>query len=150
MKNQVPVILQVGGKTVFSGEININALLEAVLAQSSEPKKVPKSTPLNAAQVRALASKVDPKTVQFLRQIAENNGAITFAEMCEIFAIKTWTEYASRYGKGLTRALRHLVNDPTASLVWWNDSEWTTDNDPEGEVYIDNPTLAALKEAMGG
>ncbi|KAF2715900.1 hypothetical protein K431DRAFT_308227 [Polychaeton citri CBS 116435] len=145
LKTAIPVVLQVGGVTVFNGEIHLSDLLKVITNQPSSKSIIHKSTALNEDQMRQLMTKVDQKTVVFLKRIATNDGSITFREMCQIFDITEWSGFSSRFGKGLTKALRHMTNDATAALVWWVDEEWGTDSDPDGEVYIDGPSLQSLK-----
>jgi hypothetical protein len=145
----IPLSLQVAGKTVFEGTIFPKVLQEIVklaLQSSTMPER---SFPLTVDQAQQLLRNVDPKTVDFLRTLAANNGEITFSEMKEIFKIKEWVEYSSRFGKGLTRALRYLSKNGSATLVFWDDSEWESANDPEGCVYIDGKALASLQAAFG-
>lgn len=144
--NAIPIVLQVGGVTVFDGNIHLSDLLKVITTQPETVKSaIYKSTALSEEQMRQLMTKVDQKTVLFLKRIASNDGSITFGEMCQIFDIKEWSGFSSRFGKGLTKALRHMTGDATASLVWWVDDEWGIDDDPDGEVYIDGPALQALK-----
>lgn len=147
-KNVIPIFFQVGGKVVFSGELDLAALVSAVAAVSSSPSNY-KSYPITEDQAQQLLRKIDAKTVDFLRALAQSGGELNFARMQQIFDIEKWADFSARFGKGLTRALRHLTNNSSASLVWWADDEWGSDNDPEGCVYIDGPALKSLQAAFG-
>ena len=114
---------------------------------------VPRSTPMTGEQARELLSKVDSKSARFLRQIAANGGKITWDDMRSIFGIAKkddWNAYALSYGKGITRAFRHLLQNRSARLVWWIDKDWSTE--PWGSdlvaVYIDGPALQSLKSVI--
>jgi hypothetical protein len=100
-------------------------------------------------QAQQLLRKIDPKTGDFLKVLAQNGGEITFGQMQQIFGIKEWEEFTSRFGKGLTRALRHLTDNSSAKLVWWDDYEWNSDDDPEGPVHVDGAALRSLRAAVG-
>lgn len=142
----IPVSIQVGEATIFSGTLNLGELLKVITQQPSMVKSaIYKSSAISEEQMRHLMTRLDSKTVVFLKRLAANDGSITFREMCQIFDIKEWSGFSSRFGKGLTKALRHMTGDATASLIWWVDDEWSADNDPDGEVYIDGPSLQALK-----
>ena len=145
----IPVVIQFGGATVFSGEVYLAALLAALTSRPDASRKIYKSVGLSVEQMQQLLTKVDPKTVVFLKRIAENGGSITFAEMRQIFGIQDWTGFSSRFGKGLTKALRHMTGDASATLIWWIDEEWAVDDDPEGEVYLDGPALESLRVLVG-
>ena len=34
-----------------------------------------------------------------------------------------WSAYSAGYGKGITRALRHILDTKSARLIWWRDEE---------------------------
>ena len=108
-----------------------------------------KSYPITVEQAKQLIREIDKKSADFLRTIAHNDGEATFKSMCEIFDIERWAEYSGSYGKGITRALRHMTDNSSASLIWWNDDEWVADEDPNGSVYIDGQALRSLQAAFG-
>ncbi|MDQ0506389.1 hypothetical protein [Xanthobacter agilis] len=145
----IPFSLQVAGKTVFEGTIFPQVLQEIVKLALQSTIVPERSFPLKVDQAQELLRNVDPKTVEFLRVIAANNGEITFSEMKSVFQITKWVEYSSRFGKGLTRALRTLSKNSSATLVFWDDDEWESANDPDGSVYIDGQALASLQAAFG-
>lgn len=78
-------------------------------------------------------------SVRTLRQYA------TWAEMQRIFKIEgnEWSEFTSRHGKGITRALRNLTGGKFDALVYWNndDIEWADDDWSNGKVYVDGQAL---------
>jgi uncharacterized protein YdaL len=114
--------------------------------------KIARSTPLNREQADEIYRRVDPKSVHFLKKIAANNGSITFREMRDIFGIETegnWSGYAQHYGRGITRALRAVLNNPTAQIVWWNDRDWNVQPEEQDncKVFVDGAALDALRES---
>ena len=123
--------------------------------ESTSPDTVsPRSTAMTKGQAEELLTKIDPRSARFLRKIAANNGKMTWEEMRSIFGIRgrtDWASYSGSYGRGITRAFRHLLKDRSASLVWWIDEDW--ENEPWGSdlvaVYVDGPALQALREASG-
>jgi hypothetical protein len=137
-------------------DVNVNTALIPKLLQgfggSILAQAVPKSTPMSKAQAQELLSRIDEKSVHFLKQLAANDGTITWGDMRKIFDIKEiddTTSFTARYGKGITRALRNILNNKSARLVWWNEEEWPDDTEEwdRCEVYIDGPALQALREA---
>jgi hypothetical protein len=149
-----PLVIQLAGKTVFSGEVSILTLLSLFgsTAQTTITALAPekyKSYALTPPQAEQLLRNVDPKTADFLKAIAQGNGEIKFGEMQKIFGIKEWTDFTTRFGKGLTRALRHLTDNSSAKLLWWDDEEWKSETDKEGPVYIDGPALKSLRTTCG-
>jgi len=42
-----------------------------------------------------------------------------------------------------------MTDNSAATLVWWDDSEWENDNDPNGSIYIDGQALKSLQVAIG-
>jgi hypothetical protein len=147
----IPYELKLGGKIVLSGLFFPKAIesvtADVPTATSDVSQIIYKSYPLTVDQAQTLLKSIDADTISFLRAVCDNNGSASFALMMRIFGIVKWTEFSSRHGRGLTRAVRHITGDPNARLVWWLDDEWATDNDPDGEVYIDGPALQALKKA---
>jgi hypothetical protein len=154
--------LKVGGNVVVKVELD-SAVISKLLQLNPYvigSENIPRSTPFTKAQAEELLSRIDAKSAVFLRQIAANNGTITWGKMREIFGIAKsdddWTTFASGYGKGITRALRHILNDKSARLFWWSDEdeEWKCDDDgvekwnsDAGLVHVDGRALQALREA---
>jgi hypothetical protein len=151
------VEVKIDGQSLVNMELN-ETLLTRLLGSVTAPIAVARSTPITLAQTEALLSRIDGRSVQFLKQIAANNGKIAWGEMRRIFGITNgtdsgWSEFSASYGKGITRALRHLTGDKSARLVWWDDAEW-----PNGSaagswdscnVYVDGPALESLRSATG-
>jgi len=147
--------IKADGDTVVKIELELEQLRKLFHGDTSQLQlrtSIPTSTPMTRVQAEELLSKVDPKSARFLRQIAANNGSITWDSMREIFGIAKkddWNAYALSYGKGITRAFRHLLQSKSARLVWWIDDDWK--NEPWGSdlvaVYVDGPALQALQEA---
>lgn len=146
--SSIPVSIEIGGKKVFSGHIFAEEIRDVLRVLTAVTTYVSKSYPLTPEQATQLVRKIDTKTGDFLKALAANHGELTFGEMQRIFGIKDWNEYSSRFGKGLTRALRHLTGNSTAALVWWDDDEWAADNDPNGPVYLDGAALKSLRLAF--
>ncbi len=148
----IHVTLSIGGEVVFTGEISVAKFLLALTASTSNPATGTshhKSYPITVEQAKHLIRKIDKKSANFLRTLAHNDGEITFKSMCEIFDIERWAEYSGSFGKGITRALRHMTDNSSASLIWWNDDEWVVDDDPNGSVYVDGQALKSLQVAFG-
>jgi hypothetical protein len=151
--------LRVDGEAIIKMELNA-ALLSQLLTISLPAlgaETIAKSTPMTKAQAQELLSRIDSKSAHFLKLIAANNGNITWGEMKDIFGITDWTAFSAGHGKGITRALRHILDNKSARLLWWNDAEWKdeegNDLDPSEQdscpVYIDGAALHALQEAGG-
>jgi hypothetical protein len=125
-----------------------NAPLSGVVSSA-----VAQSTTMTTAQVADLLSRIDPKSVHFLKQLAANNGAITWGDTRTIFGIADnddWSSFSAGYGKGITRAMRHMLGDKSARLVWWKHTKQQWDDDPDSVVLrVDGPTLHALRQATG-
>lgn len=148
------IILTVDNQVII--DMNLDTSLLPRLLQgcggASVTQTVSKSTPMSKTQAQDLLSRIDEKSVIFLKQIAANNGTIAWGEMRKIFGIddkEDTTSFTARYGKGITRALRNLLNNKSARLVWWNDEDWDWESkEPDTfEVYVDGPALQALREA---
>jgi len=143
------------GTPVVKAEVNLAILLKLLSGVALPPPMVAQSTQATTAQMADLLSRVDPKSVHFLRAIAANpNGSITFSEMRRIFGLKKddWAGYSRSYGKGITRAFRHVLGGhKSAKLVWWDDAEWEAGadyDDPRCKVCIDGAALTALRGAV--
>lgn len=146
--------IKADGHTIVKMELELERLVKLLKGEADQIQTMTtlsKSTPMTKSQAEELLSKVDPKSARFLRQIAANNGSITWDAMREIFGIEKnddWNAYALSYGKGITRAFRHLLQSKSARLVWWIDEDW--EKEPWGSdlvaVYIDGPALQALQE----
>jgi hypothetical protein len=150
--------LKIDDATVVKMELNEGFLSQLLqLKPSVNAGVVTKSAPLTKAQAEELLSRIDGKSVLFLKQIAANNGSITWGEMKGIFGIEDWSTFTSGHGKGITRALRHILDDKSARLIWWVDKEWADNEgnylEPNEEdrckVYLDGVALQALREMSG-
>ncbi|WP_421477691.1 hypothetical protein [Agrobacterium tumefaciens] len=141
------VELKLDGKTVVKARIRVTTLLEAITAAvQAESTDDAISTPITPAQAAELFARVDAKSVRFLKRIADNNGSIDWDEMQEIFEIEDdWSEYSTRFGKGITRALRNITGGTHDKLVHWDDDTWENDQ----TVHIDGMALKSLREASG-
>jgi hypothetical protein len=154
-KQVMNITLSVDGQVAI--HMNVNTALLPKLLQSvggvHVAQAVPKSTPVSKKQMEELLSRIDAKSVHFLKTLAASEGTITWGEMRAIFGIEKeddWSSFSAGYGKGITRALRHILQDRSARLVWWNDEDWDESEEYDPcEVYIDGPALQALREAVG-
>lgn len=143
------------GHSVVKVDLNLPMLFQAL--QTSVRKEAnARSTPATEAQMRDLLSRIDPRSAEYLKAIARNaDGTMTWKDMRPIFGIEKaedWPAYSGSFGKGITRAYRKILGDPTAKLVWWNDADWE-DVDWDDEmcaVFVDGPALDALRAAAGG
>lgn len=148
--------LRVDGESFIKVDVNANVFSQLIKILKSpivtSAATIAKSAPLTVAQVDELFSRIDAKSVHFLKRLAANGGSITWGEMKEIFGISEWNTYSSGYGKGITRALRHILDDKSARLVWWIDAEWDEleewEQDP-CKVYVDGAALHAIREVSG-
>jgi hypothetical protein len=135
---------------------------ESEPVKNNEAKAPPKawmSTPMAREKAVDLLARVDARSANLLRQIAANNGEITWGEARSLLGVKNWDHYATGLGKGITRVLRHVLGNRSARLIWWVDKEWEDKdnkdrvlNDELGEcdhckLYIDGPALEALRSA---
>lgn len=147
---QVAVKMEIN-TSIFSNLLQTTAL--GSMTADSKPASAPmiaKSAPMTRQQAQELLSRIDGKSAHFLKQLAANNGTIKWADARAIFGIQNqdnWSEFSAGYGKGITRAVRHILGDKSARLVWWIDEEW--EDMDEGLIYVDGPALDALREASG-
>jgi hypothetical protein len=146
--------LRLNGETIAKMEIDA-ALLSRILQWKAAPghaAEPAKSSPLTAAQAEELLSQVDEKCGQFLTRIAAGDGVLTWGETKALFKIKDWDAFASGPGKALARAVRRVLDDKSARLVWRIEHEWEGLEKGEDEVcmlHVDGPALQALREATG-
>jgi hypothetical protein len=146
----------VDGQSLVKIDLNI-PLLTRVLREAAKGHEGANatSTPATEAQIKDLLSRIDQRSVQFLKAIgASEDGSITWTKMREIFRIEKeddWPAYSGSFGKGITRAYRKIMGDKAARLVWWIDADWE-EHDWDSDmcsVYIDGPALSALRAATG-
>lgn len=145
--------LNIDGNTAFKGEIS-PWFLDLIRAA---PKPIPTvsrftSTPITVPEAEELLSAIDPKSRAFLKRFPATDGQLTWREVREIFDIddrNDWSAYASFYGRGITRALRRILKDSNARLIWWHEHDpiWVAENKDAGMLFVDGPALDALREA---
>jgi hypothetical protein len=151
------VQIVINGAVAVKMEINVSLISTFLRDKQSDDSRspvaastVPRSTPMNKVEIEETLSRIDPKSAQFLRQIAANGGMITWGKTRAIFGIKEeedWAAFAGSYGKGITRVVRHLLKDKSARLVWWDDLAWENSEEWDPcEIYVDGPALEALRE----
>ena len=141
--------LRMNGEVVAKMEVNPN-LMSQLLCMDA--KSIIKSTPMSKAQAQLLIARLDEKSAEFLRRIASNDGWITWGEMKQHFGVKEWGAFRSGPGNRITRALRDILDDKSARLVWREEHEWEGLEDGEDEVckaHVDGAALVALREAAG-
>jgi hypothetical protein len=151
----VNITISIDGEVAVKMDVNPSAL--AKLIQGVSLKAVTsgaKSTKATKDQMTELLSRIDPKSAYFLKQIAaSDDGSITWGQMRAIFGIKNeddWNAYSNSYGKGITRAFRHILNDKSARLIWWDQHGWDEEEEWDvNTVYIDGEALQALRQATG-
>ncbi len=142
--------LNVGGLTVVKGEL-APVFLDLFRGSTPPPTMPTMSAPMTVPQVRELFASIDAKSVLFLKKLAANGGAMTWGEARAIFGIadtKDWSAYGSYFGRGITRAVRRILQDRQARLVWWHDHDRTwsaADKDP-AMLFVDGSALQALRE----
>jgi hypothetical protein len=140
------VELKLDGKSVLKARIRMSTLVSAIMsAIQAEDSEDAISSPITPDQATELLERVDAKSARFLKRIAENNGQIGWDEMIEIFDIEDWNDYSTRFGKGITRALRNITGSGRDRLVHWDDETW--EDDPV--VHVDGMALRSLREAAG-
>lgn len=128
--------------------LNMTALRRIMAAAAAAENASASSTPMTPKQARDLISRIDPKSVELLEAIAKNeDGRVSWAEMKRILKIKEWHDFTRRYGKGITRALRYVLDEPDARLIHWSDEEWPEDKDlwDDSEVWIDGQALKSIR-----
>ena len=135
----------VGAQVLIQGTLDEAALREIIRGCMTAANALFRTTALTVDQVVELLKRVHPRSREFLTVLGRQEGAITWEAMKRIFEIETWEDYSKTYGRGMTRAVRSITGVKDANLVFWNEDEWADDNDIEGLVYIDGPTLDALK-----
>lgn len=146
--------LLLDGRSVVKVELNLPLLVQALQTSVGKDANA-RSTPATVAQMRDLLSRIDPRSVEYLKAIAKNtDGAIAWKSMRPIFGIEKeddWSAYSGSFGKGITRAYRKILGDQTAKLVWWNEADWEKAdwNDDMCAVFVDGPALDALRAAIG-
>ena len=145
--------LRVNGEVVAKMEIN-GALLSQLLQLRASPAAAEpaKSSPLTRAQAEALLAHVDEKCAEFLKRIAGNQGVLTWGETKALFKIADWEAFTAGPGKTLARAVRHILHDKSARLIWRVEHEWEGLEKGEDEVcmlHVDGPALQALRGAAG-
>lgn len=141
------VEIKLDGKSVLKARVRVSTLVEALTAAIEDDENDEAlSTPITPAQAEELLGRVDVKSARFLKRIAENKGTVEWDEMCEIFGIDDdWSEYTTRFGKGITRALRNITGGNRDRLIHWDDDTW----EQESVVRIDGMALRSLREAAG-
>jgi hypothetical protein len=148
--------INVEGQVLVKMEIDLS-LLPGLLdrADSGAQLSPSRSTPASRDQMEELLRRVDPRSAQLLRSIAASKGgSISWVRMRQIFGIRSksnWAAYSGSHGKGITRALRNILNNRSARLIWWNDNDWDSNDWDSAKcaVYIDGPALVSLRAALG-
>lgn len=148
-----------GIQIVIDGQLAVNASIDlAALGFGSQQtslthERVSKNTPMTTPQAREILSRIDARSAEFLRQIAANGGQITFGEARTTYGIGApgdWSAYASIFGRGITRAVRKVLADTSARLVWWEDSDptWKENDFDAAKLFIDGHALESLREVI--
>ena len=136
------------GKSVVKADVDVSTIFRLVAGMAAENPVAARSTPATAEQMAAVMDSIDPRSAQFLRELAlDASGSIRWRRMTQIFGIERWPEFSGSFGKGITRAFRHTLNDKTAKLFWWDDNTWDDEDDNTQLVFVDGPALAALRHA---
>jgi hypothetical protein len=154
MTQPMNIAINVEGHVLITMMVDL-AVLPKLLGTAAAPQLVAadhRSTAATKEQMEELLTRIDSKSVDFLKAIARSrNGSVTWLKMRQIFRIRAksdWNSYSGSYGKGITRAFRHILKSKTARLIWWNDDEWTDETD-SFRVHMDGPALRSLREAFG-
>jgi hypothetical protein len=140
--------LRVDGEIVIHMDVNAG-LLAQLLSMNGETATI-RSTPITATQAERLLASLDKKNAELLKRIASNDGWITWGEMKQLFGVKDWTAFQAGPGREIAQALRDLLNNKSAVLIWRNESEWEGLDEGAEEVckaHVDGAALVALREA---
>jgi hypothetical protein len=152
--------LRLNNEAVAKLEINaslISRLFHAVVSPNVEPaepkshaKHAPLSSPLTTAQAAELLAQLDKTSVEFLKRIAANHGALTWGETKSLFDLNDWEGFSSGPGRTILRAVRHITQNKAARLIWRIEHEWEGLEKGEDEacrLHVDGAALEALREA---
>lgn len=135
------------GKPFVNAEVDFATLMKIVAGATTDSKVTARSTPATVEQMEAVLSSIDPRSAQFLREIASDpQGSILYSRMEEIFGIDEWSAFSRSFGRGITRAFRSALQQKTAKLFWWDENKWDDDDDETHLVFVDGPALAALRQ----
>lgn len=148
LENNMNIEIFAEGASVVKAEVDFAALMRLLRSDQIRRPATARSTPATPDQMVDLLNSVDPRSAQFLREIAASpEGKIKWTRMVEIFGIDDrWASFSGSFGKGITRAFRHTLGHKTAKLVWWDDDSWDDDDEETQLVYIDGPALASLRK----
>ena len=141
----------IDGSPLVKAELDLPTFLHLIREAVQQRTQDFRSTPASEIQIKELLSRIDHRSVEYLKVIAASeNGSVTWQKMREIFGIKeegNWNAYSGSFGKGITRAYRKIVDVPLAKLIWWKEEDWNEHDWDEDEccVYIDGPALTALR-----
>lgn len=113
------------------------------------------SYPITPVQVHQLVERLDDKTCQLLRAVAENldpddarYGYIGWPEAKEITATSGWAHFAKGPLSGLHRSLRAITGDKDANLLI-RYGDWRGPEQDWGEdatLFVDGRALQSLRE----
>jgi len=140
--------LRLDGEVVVRMDVNAG-LLAQLVAMNSEAKNI-RSTPLTTSQAERLLATLSKKNADFLRIIAANDGWITWGEAKQLHEVRDWPAFKAGGWKEITQAMRDILNDKSASLLWRNEREWEGLDEGENEICkirVDGAALIALREA---
>lgn len=144
--------LRIDDQVVVDADVNLAALFDVFSTiEHLEGSPAAKSAPITVEQAEMLLQRIDKKSVEFLKRIADNKGHAKWSEMLEIFGFENnWVKYSSHYGKGITRALRHITGGTIDVLVHWDDDDpaWQINDSKDGKVYVDGKALDSLRTAF--
>ncbi len=110
----------------------------------------PKSSPLTGAQALELLGFVNRPCAEFLSRLAANRGELSWRDTKGLFDIQNYEAFAAGPGQDIARAMRHILRDKSAQLVWRDEREWgrLADDDDEGRLLcVNGSALQALREA---
>jgi hypothetical protein len=145
--------LRIDGQTVIKADVTPDLL--NLIRGTAPHREVARSTPLTVPQVQELLSRIDARSVAFLKQLAANDGIMTWGDARPLFGITNhddWSGYAQSFGRGITRAVRNVTGDSNARLVWWDDRDkrWGGPDMDAALLFIDGPALEALRQVTAG
>ena len=100
---------------------------------------------------KCLARPIDPKSVQLLKLVAENNGRVLWSKVQSSLGLARWQDLKGVLA-GLNRRLRSITNDGDANLVTWDSSEDQTDASGEfidGYLKVHPETAKSFRAYFG-
>lgn len=140
------------GVAVVKADVNVPKLMSLLKSAVERPSGPAKSEPMTPDQAEELVRRVHASSANFLKQIAERDGQLTWSEMRKIFGYqgKDWTAFSNSHNRGINNSLGAILNKTGVRLVHWDDDEpeWGEEGWDNARVYVDGQALQSLKAAF--